>query len=85
MTRKHLAAHNLLGRFAKLPGIALQIELAIPSVEQNARDTQMTTRALVSRVSQLRRSTLARACTPLTKAEEKETARSLAIRSCSSL
>ena len=60
------------------------------SVEQNARDTQMTTRvtegarrerlsslaaALVSRVSRLRRSTLARACTPLTK---RETARSLA-------
>ena len=53
------------------------------SVEQNARDTQMTTRvtegarqgrhnALVSRVSRLRRSTLARACTPLTKSEEKE-------------
>ena len=30
MTRKHLAAHNLLGRFAKLPGLALQIELAAP-------------------------------------------------------
>ena len=30
MTRKHLAAHNLLGRFAKLPGLALQIELATP-------------------------------------------------------
>ena len=42
------------------------------SVEQNARDTQMTMRALVSRVSRLRRSTLARACTPLTKSEEKE-------------
>ena len=53
------------------------------SVEQNARDTQMTTRvtedarrerhdALVSRLSRLRRSTLARACTPLTKSEEKE-------------
>ena len=63
------------------------------SVEQNARDTQMTTRvtgearqkravsvftsraaALVSRVSQLRRLTFARAsaCTPLTKSEEKE-------------
>ena len=28
--------------------------------------------ALVSRVSRLRRSTLARACTPLTKSEEKE-------------
>ena len=56
------------------------------SVEQNARDKQMTTRvtegarrerhdALVSRVSRLRRSTLARACTPLTKftkSEEKE-------------
>ena len=33
--------------------------------------------ALVSRLSQLRRSTLARACTPLTKSEEKETAPSL--------
>ena len=61
------------------------------SVEQNARDTQMTTRvtgearqkravsvftsraaALVSRVSQLRRLTFARACTPLTKSQEKE-------------
>ena len=31
MTRKHLAAHNLLGRFVKLSGIALQIELAIQS------------------------------------------------------
>ena len=46
--------------------------------EQNARDTQMTTRVterlppLVSRVSRLRRSTLVRACTPLTKSEEKE-------------
>ena len=29
-------------------------------------------RGLVSRVSRLRRSTLARACTPLTKSEEKE-------------
>ena len=63
------------------------------SVEQNARDTQMTTRvtevarrerlfssraaALVSRVSRLCRSTLAhatlaRACTALSKSEEKE-------------
>ena len=54
------------------------------SVEQNARDTQMTTcetegtrwerhdKALVSGVLQLCRSTLARACTPLTKSEEKE-------------
>ena len=51
------------------------------SVEQNARDTQMTTRVtegarraavLASHVSRLRRSTLARACTPLTKSEEKE-------------
>ena len=35
--------------------------------------------ALVSRVSRLRRSTLARMCTLLTKSEEKETARSLII------
>ena len=54
------------------------------SVERNARDTQMTTcetedtrrerhdKALVSGVLQLCRSTLARACTPLTKSEEKE-------------
>ena len=52
------------------------------SVEQNARDRQMTTRvtegvrrerhALVSCVSRLRRSTLARACTPHNKSEEKE-------------
>ena len=52
------------------------------SVKQNARDKQMTTRVtvgarreshyLVSRVSRFRRSTLARACTPLTKSEEKE-------------
>ena len=52
------------------------------SVEQNARDRQITKRvtegarrerhALVSRVSRLRRSTHARACTPLTKSEEKE-------------
>ena len=59
------------------------------SVEQNIRDTQMTTRVtedarrerhdnsspaapLVSRVSRLRRSALARTCTPLTKSEEKE-------------
>ena len=68
------------------------------SVDQNARDTQMTTRvtegarrerhdssraaALFSRVSRLRRSTLARACTPLTKSEEKE--RLLAVYSTSS-
>ena len=56
-----------------------------PSVEQNVRDTQMTTRltkdarleigeaaALVSRLSRLRRSTLALALTPLSKSEEKE-------------
>ena len=52
------------------------------SVAQNTRDTQMTTRVtegakrerhdLVSRVSRPRRSTLARACTLLTKSEEKE-------------
>ena len=47
------------------------------SVEQNPRDTQMITRvtkgaALVSRVLRLRHSTLARACTLLTKSEEKE-------------
>ena len=51
------------------------------SVEQNARDTQMTTSvtegarqavALVSRVSRFRRTTLTRACTPLTKSKEKE-------------
>ena len=51
------------------------------SVAQNTRDTQMTTRVtegakrerhdLVSRVSRPRRSTLARACTLLTKSEEK--------------
>ena len=48
-----------------------------------SRDTQMTSRvtegtstgeaiALVSRVSRLRRSKLARACTPHTKSKEKE-------------
>ena len=52
------------------------------SVEQNARDTQMTTRVtegarrvpsfLASRVSRLRRSTLAGTCTSLTKSEEKD-------------
>ena len=47
------------------------------SVEQNPRDTQMTTRvtegaALVSRVLRLRHSTLACACTLLTKSGEKE-------------
>ena len=44
------------------------------SVKQSARDTQITSRvtALVSRVSRLRPSLLARACTPLTKTEEKE-------------
>ena len=52
------------------------------SVAQNTRDTQMTTRVtegakrerhdLVSRVSRPRRSTLARACTLLTKSEETE-------------
>ena len=54
------------------------------SVERNARDTQMTTcetegtrrerhdKALISGVLQLCRSTLARACTPLTKSDEKE-------------
>ena len=63
------------------------------SVEQSARDTQMTTRVtegarrerhsnyfllglppslLASRVSRLRRSTLACASTPLTRSEEKE-------------
>ena len=45
------------------------------SIEQNARDTQMTTRvtegARQESNSRLRRSTLARACTPLTKSEEK--------------
>ena len=60
------------------------VSLLSLSVEQNARDTQMTTcetegtrrerhdKALVSGVLQLCRSTLARACTPLTKSEEKE-------------
>ena len=52
------------------------------SVAQNTRDTQMITRVtegakrerhdLVSRVSRPRRSTLARACTLLTKSEEEE-------------
>ena len=53
------------------------------SLERNARDTQLTSRvtegtstgeeiALVSRVSRLRRSKLARACTPHTKSKEKE-------------
>ena len=46
------------------------------SIEQIAQDTQMTTLmtkgALVSRVSWLSCSTLSRACTPLTKSEEKE-------------
>ena len=54
------------------------------SVKQNTQDTQMTTRetegtrlerhdkALVSHVLQVCRSTLTRACTPLTKSEEKE-------------
>ena len=43
-------------------------DFAFCFAEQNARDTQMTTRvtaAVVSRVSRL-------ACTPLTKSEEKE-------------
>ena len=47
--------------------------------EQNARDTQMTTRVterlppwFLASLSRLRRSTLVRACTPLTKSEEKE-------------
>ena len=60
------------------------VSLLSLSVERNARDTQMTTcetegtrrerhdKALVSGVLQLCRSTLARACTPLTKSEEKE-------------
>lgn len=30
-TQASIAAHNLLDRFAKLPGLALQIELAIRS------------------------------------------------------
>ena len=56
------------------------------SVEQNARDTQMITRVtkgarrerheppsfLASRVSRLCHSKIARACTPLTKSDEKE-------------
>ena len=52
------------------------------SVKQNARDTQIITRAtegakqdrhtLVSRVLRLRRLTLAGSCTSLTKSEEKE-------------
>ena len=43
--------------------------------EQNARDTQMTTRVterLPPWFLALRRSTLVRACTPLTKSEENE-------------
>ena len=39
-------------------------------VNEGARRERHT--ALASRVSRLRRSTLARACTPLTKSEEKE-------------
>ena len=58
------------------------VSLLSLSVEWNARDTQMTTcetegtrrerhdKALVSGVLQLCRSTLARACTPLTKSEK---------------
>ena len=45
------------------------------SVEQNAQDTQMTTRVTEGARRErhgVRRSTLARACTPLTKSEEKE-------------
>ena len=60
------------------------VSLLSLSVERNARDTQMTTcetegtrrerhdKALVSGVLQLCRSTLVRACTPLTKSDEKE-------------
>ena len=60
------------------------VSLLSLSVERNARDTQTTTcetegtirerhdKALVSGVLQLCRSTLARACTPLTKSDEKE-------------
>ena len=66
---------------ANSPMIRLRaVSLFSWSVEQNAGDTQMTTRVTegarrerhVSRVSRLRLSTLARACTPLTKSEEKE-------------
>ena len=45
------------------------------SVEQNAQDTQMTTRVTEGARRErhgVRRSTFARACTPLTKSEEKE-------------
>ena len=60
----------------------LTVSLLSLSVERNPRDTQMTTRetegtrwerhdkGLVSRVLQLCRSTLAHACTPLTKSEK---------------
>ena len=43
-----------------------------PCAWLKARDGRGTTAALVSRVSRLRRSTLARACTLLTKSEENE-------------
>ena len=45
------------------------------SVEQNAQDMQMTTRVTEGARRErhgVRRSTFARACTPLTKSEEKE-------------
>ena len=66
------SSHRLhFGKFRRLRVVSLFSW----SVEQNARDTQMTTReigALVSRVSRLCRSTLARECTSLTKSEEKD-------------
>ena len=66
------SSHRLnFGKFRRLRVVSLFSW----SVEQNARDTQMSTRVtgvLVSRVSRLRRSTLARACTSLTKSEEKD-------------
>ena len=73
------SSHRLhFGKFRRLRVVSLFSW----SVDQNARDTQMTTRVtegarrvpsfLASRVSRLRRSTLARACTSLTKSEEKD-------------
>ena len=83
-----LDREHLLRRILAVPSSAdfcrlRALSLFSWSVEQNARDTQMTTRVtegarweeaavLVSRVSRLLRPTLARACTPLNKSKEKE-------------
>ena len=63
-TREILSCIQLVGRLRAVPLFSL-------SIEQNARDTQMTTAWLKAR-ERLRHLTLARACNSLTKSEEKE-------------